>query len=231
MDANERIQGSVPYEIGNLPGRRMRVFARIVAYRAHEHQVYAGSLGGESGWASFDILDVADPPPYGKLLERLEHDPALTLARQRLAEIPLRMRDYPTKTITEIPEGNGTSTANASLHPALQDLANAIIADVTEACGAIDNPDLWYPGVDEGIEPVSDDHVKLVAWGINRELYREQARLGKPAPTLCDLPWRVQRAIAERRRLRYLTFGIGKKEYEANAWSLWNVPEDPNWVP
>jgi hypothetical protein len=229
MNPDQPIQSSTPMQLGDMPGRRLRALARMVAHRSFEHKVYASA--SEAGWTSFDIMDCTEPPSYLLLLERLEHDPALTVARERLGEIPLRMRDYPTKTIDELPEGTGTSTANASLHQSLMDLANAIIDDVVAACEAIDNPDLWYPGVDEGIEPVTDEHVRLVMWGVNRELYREAGRLGKPAPVLCELPFRIQRALAERRRLRYQTWGIGRKEYETNVWSLWGVPGDSDWVP
>ncbi|HZQ37424.1 MAG TPA: hypothetical protein VFD32_15945, partial [Dehalococcoidia bacterium] len=51
-----------------------------------------------------------------------------------------------------------------------------------------------------------------------------------PAP-LADLPWRVQRALAERRRLRFAQYGIGRPQWESGLWSLWEVQDDPDWVP
>ena len=121
------------------------------------------------------------------------------------------------------------------LHGALRDLGYEILEDIQEACGALDDPDMWYAGVDEGIEPVSDDHVRLVMWAMQRELNREtrisradnKTRLS--AAPLVELPWRVQRALTERRRLRYKEWGIGEKQWAENRWSLWDVPLDPEY--
>lgn len=125
---------------------------------------------------------------------------------------------------------------------ALHDLAWEILEDIREACFALDDPDLYYPGVDEGIEPVPDDHVELVVWALQRELNRElrtavgdNAFYGSgtvlPAPPLRELPWRIQRALVERRRLRYKQYGIGHDQWEAGTWSLWDVDLDPEFVP
>jgi len=122
------------------------------------------------------------------------------------------------------------SVRDPSLHPALQDLADQIVRDLTEACGAFDDPDLWYPGVDGGIEPVPDEHVELVIWASQRELDRELRR-GRPSAPLTKLPWRIKRAFAERRRLRFLQWGITKERWALNQWYVHEVPEDPEWKP
>ena len=160
-------------------------------------------------------------------LERLERDGAL----------PLRVTpasDATSRKIHAIPP-EGPATSDPSLHEALQDLARTIVADIHEACGALDNPDIWYPGVDEGIEPVPDDHVELVIWALQRELDREPRPRGgpasRPAVPLAKLPWRIQRALVERRRLRYQEWGIGHEEWEMNRWHPDKVPEDPEWEP
>lgn len=141
--------------------------------------------------------------------------------------------DRITRTIAERDETN-----NPSLHPALQDMADCITQDVHLACYALNDPDLDYPGVDDGIDPVPDDHVALVIWAMQRELDRElrHPRGGygtpkRPAVPLGKLPWRIQRALAERRRLRFLQWGINKEVWESNQWQPDNVPEDPEWEP
>ena len=123
------------------------------------------------------------------------------------------------------------------MHPGLQDLAYQITWDIHEACEAINEPDLYFAGVTEGIEPVTDAHVRLAIWGMQRELLRElRGPAGptgsrRPAVTLNDLPWRIQRALVERRRLRYQQWGIGRAEWEANRWSVWQIPDDADWAP
>lgn len=198
------------------PGRRLRVFMRLLSSNPYA------------------------TPPVVYLAQVAV--PALSLCtyREALAYLTLHEKDYPLQMdlrinwanilFTTIPEK--VQQANAELHVHLQDLADMIIIDTVDACNAIDDPTYYYPGVDPPlIEPVSDDHVQLVIWAINRELYREQARLGKPAPDLDKLPWYVQRALVERRRYRYAQYGIGRKEYESNKWSPWNIHEDPDWTP
>lgn len=143
--------------------------------------------------------------------------------------------DYPS--LTDHSARPVVFSTDPQLHDALRDLAYEILEDTHEACFVINNPDLWYPGVDEGIEPVSDDHVALVMWGMQRELNRERrgSRTGGnhvlPAVELSSLPWRIQRALAERRRLRYLQFGITREVWERRTWSVWDVPLDADWVP
>jgi hypothetical protein len=120
------------------------------------------------------------------------------------------------------------------LSPALLDLALQIAWDLHLACEAAftGKP---YAGVRRGIEPVSDAHVRKVIEASQRELNRE-LRPGKdgkrrPAVKLDELPWPIQRAFAERRRLRYRQWGITKERWEQNRISLFEVPEDPDWEP
>jgi hypothetical protein len=131
------------------------------------------------------------------------------------------------------------SCGNAYLTDGLQDLGDQIVSDMHEACLAFDDPDLWYPGVDEGIEPVTDEHVRRVIEGFQRELRRElrnpqgsrNTQDAYPAAPLSELPWRVQRALVERRRLRFAQWGIGRQQWESNSYSLWDIPNDPDWIP
>ena len=124
---------------------------------------------------------------------------------------------------------------DSELHDGLQDLGNQITHDVHDALFAFDDPDHYYPGAPLGsIDPVPDDHVRLVMAAMQRELDREprtaQGLLGGggylPVPQLNELPWHTQVALAERRRYRFKQWGIGHAEWERNEWSIWNVPDD-----
>jgi len=65
---------------------------------------------------------------------------------------------------------NSQTKEMTTLHPALQDLAQLIVQDVHDAAAAFDNPDLYYPGVDEGIAPVPDSHISVVIAAMQRTL-------------------------------------------------------------
>ena len=123
---------------------------------------------------------------------------------------------------------------DSELHEGLQDLGNLITRDVHDACAAFDDPFVYYPGAPAGsIDPVPEDHVRLVMAAMQRELDREPRSHPAPhrfdyipAPPLSELPWEVQVALAERRRYRFKQWGIGHAEWEKNEWSIWNVPDD-----
>ena len=133
--------------------------------------------------------------------------------------------------ISSVPADGKAQASDAELHPFLQDLAWVIGWELAQACNAFDDPDMWYPGVDEGIPPVPDDQVDLVIWASKREIVREAPRLGRPAPPIEDLPFRIKRAFAERRRWHFLQYGIGREQYLRNRWSFFDVAEDPGWGP
>lgn len=122
------------------------------------------------------------------------------------------------------------SAKDPELHYGLQDLGWMVGWELAQACEAFSDPDIWYPGVDEGISPVSDEHVELVIAATQRELDRERRRSKGSAP-LSDLPFRIQRAFAERRRLLYKTWGIGRDQWAKGKWSLWDIQDDPSWLP
>ena len=225
---DEPIRTSAVTLLEGTPGRRLRAFARIVVSRGYEHKLTTTETCFEDG-AHTILDDMTDTPTYGAMLEGIEHDSRFSLTKDRLSTLKLRTGDSQHPLLTAIPDWQ--SNSNASLHIALQDLANIIIDDAVEACTIFDDPNYYYPGVDTGIEPVSDEHVKLVIWGVRREWIRESVRFGHPAPDLAELPWSVQRAFAERRRLRFQQFGIGRKQYEEDSWSLFEIPMDPEWVP
>lgn len=123
-----------------------------------------------------------------------------------------------------------TAAKDPELHYGLQDLGWSIGHELAKACEAFSDPDVWYPGVDEGIAPVPDEHVELVIAATQRELDRELRR-SRPSAPLSELPKRIQRAFAERRRALYQTWGIGTTQWKQNKWSLWDVKDDPSWLP
>jgi hypothetical protein len=221
-----------PASIDVSPGRRLRVFAALIC-RSEAGVILAPASRGEQ----VVVTDRKDAT-YGELLDRITNDPAEAGAQKLFATFPLRIGDYGSL-LRELPEGPNRTSRDPDLHPALQDLGDEISEDIREALVALDDPDAWYPGIDEGIEPVSDEHVRLVTWALQRELDRELRAAPNntpsitplPAAPLADLPWNVQRALAERRRWRYRQWGLGKEQWERGEWSLWDIPEDPDYVP
>ena len=194
------------------PGRRLRVFSCLISFR----QLNSLEISGV-GMSMLDAYDVIK-----------------TIGKCFFNDIALMTSDftynmYESNSKEYLNLGNKQPYADPSLHLALQDLAWTLSTDLTAACEAISNPDVWYPGVDDGITPVTDDHVDLVIWGAQRELNRELR--GRPAVNLVDLPQHIKRAYAERRRLRYSQWGITSKVWKEQKWSLWDVPEDPDWIP
>ena len=211
------------------PGRRLRIFASLV-------QPSCGLFAPQPEMNWWQPIERAEAPTYGELLAATTHDAEYSAPRETFAHLPFRIGSGPA--ITAIPEDGKANGRDPDLHPALQDLGNEINEDIREALAALDDPHAYFPGVDEGIEPVTDDHVTLVIWALQRELMRElrsaDGQAGHaplPAAPLAELPWNVQRALVERRRLRYKEWGIGRTEYQNNEWSLWNVPEDADYVP
>ena len=211
------------------PGRRLRVFAALV-----QPSRLAFPYDQAGAWWSPEQL--GDGVTYQELLRLTESDPEFVAARELLSRLPLRVGNAG-PLIRELPAAV-ESPRDPELHLSLQDLGNEINEDIREALETLDDPRAWYPGVDIGIEPVTDEHVQLTVWALQRELDRElRSSSGYngpgalPAAPLAQLPSHVQRAVVERRRLRFKQWGIGKPQWEANNWSLWDVPEDAAYRP
>ena len=210
------------------PGRRLRVFAALV-------QPSRVGFPQDAAGAWWSPGQLADGATYGELLRLTESDGPYAGAREALSHLPLRVGLGPL--IRELPAAVERSR-DPELHLALQDLANEINEDIREALEVLDDPRAYYPGVDIGIEPVTEEHVRLTVWALQRELDRElRSSSGYngpgslPAAPLAELPGHVQRALVERRRLRFMQWGIGRAQWEANDWSLWDVPEDVSYLP
>jgi hypothetical protein len=221
-----------PTRIDRSPGRRLRVFAALV-------RPLDGNINAIARQGSREPFVVGRKRmSYGEALEMIENSERLAWAREEFSGILLRVGDCK-ELLTAVPQDYQRTPRDPDLHPALQDLADEINEDIREALAALDDSNAYYAGVDEGIEPVSDDHVKLVIWAMQRELDRElrpaEGQAGMlsslPAAPLWELPWHVQRALAERRRLRFMQYGIGREQWQQGTWSLWDIPADPEWVP
>ncbi|MCC7366420.1 MAG: hypothetical protein IT303_18835 [Dehalococcoidia bacterium] len=220
-----------PSRVDPSPGRRLRVFATLV----HCVDPATGAVALRESHQAF--ITPGRPLTYLELYETVANDDAHSAIREALSALPLRL-GQPKPLLTELPESPQWSARDPDLPPALQDLGDEINEDIREALDTLDNPESYYPGIDSGIAPVTDEHVKLVIWAMQRELNRElrpqEGHYGGspplPAAPLEELQWPVQRALAERRRLRFSQWGIFKEQWEKGAWSLWDVPLDPEYV-
>lgn len=230
--AKREIGSFDPSRVDPSPGRRLRCFASLV----HAVDPTTGAVALRDTHQPFIVPGV--PVTYAELFELVTHDREYEAVREPLSSLDVRL-GQPRPLLTEKPENPQWSARDPDLPPALQDLGDEINEDVREALDGLDDERHYYPGVDAGIEPVSDDHVRLVIWAMQRELNRElrphEGHYGGspplPAAPLDQLPWAVQRALAERRRLRYAQWGITREQWEKGKWSLWEVPLDPDYVP
>jgi hypothetical protein len=217
-----------PPRNGPYAGRRLRALARLVSASNDGSSLCFSCLPLREGVTRMFRWEGGAVPSYRAVLAWLDALEAKHPARAALSTMYMFRDSYPSP-----------SCGNAYLTDGLQDLGDQIVTDIHEACQAFDDPNLWYPGVDEGIEPVTDEHVARVIEGLQRELRRElrnpqgsrNTQDAFPAAPLADLPWHVQRALVERRRLRYKQWGLERKQWEENRFSLWDIPEDPDWVP
>ena len=216
-------------------GRRNRVLAAYSRYllRAPEHHThwFTSGYGLEPGNKPVFVKDhrMTFREAFTELMG--DSEPAAA-ARAWLSDQKLR-KSGAIHTLDAIP-ATGTHSRPSRLHKYLHDLALMIRLDLREAIDAA-HGDGYYPGVDEGIEPVTDDHVALVIWSVQRELDKER-RMGPdnstvlPAYPLETLPFPIQRAFAERRRLRYSEWNITHENWVNNSWSALAVPDD-DWEP
>jgi len=214
-------------------GRRLRVMAQLIKGSLITDEKHA--LKG-FGIREPLLGEMRRPLTYSELWKVLLHSrrDGFEEARYDYARLEISRNTKRDKAlITEIdPEYDFTKRAssNPEVHEALQDLGHAWAWDMHLACAAFDDPDIWYPGVDGGIEPLSNERVELTMWAAERELARE-TRQGRPYAKLRELPFRIQRALAERRRLRFKQYGITPESFESGKWSLFDVDEGREWSP
>jgi hypothetical protein len=221
-----------PTRIDPSPGRRLRVFAALV--RPLDGNINAVARQGSRE----PFISARRRMTYGEALNAIQTSEKLAWVKPEFDTILLRVGEC-RELLSTVPADYQRTPRDPDLHPALQDLADEINEDIREALASLDDANAYYAGVDQGIESVTDEHVKLVTWAMQRELDRElrpaEGQAGMlsslPAAPLWELPWHVQRALAERRRMRFAQYGIGRAQWLSGNWSLWDIPEDVDYVP
>lgn len=144
-------------------------------------------------------------------LESVREQMANARANNNYHTIPLwdfarpRGRPFP-------PEGEPT------LAEALQDLADILALEAQDAFTVE-----YFPRIAD--IDVTDDHVKALMTAMQREVDGEANCRNRTPVRFSELPWERQCGLAERRRYWFGQFGIGRQEWEANQWSLWNVSD------
>lgn len=229
-------------------GRRLRIFSSLISSPSATTG-YPRAINIKlptSEYPSIPLVRDADNDPafkdltFGQLMAQVSKQPEWGLLKSYLEHIPLRVLIvmHSSPKIYDIKDVQDVVRRDPELPECLFDLSYEILSDVHEACYAFNNPDLYYPGWDSEIEPIPDTHVELVIAGLQRELNRETrgsqdgygAKL--PAVPLSDLPFNIQRALAERRRYHYtIEYGITRENWESGVFSLWNVKFDPDFLP
>ena len=117
-----------------------------------------------------------------------------------------------------------TTTGNDEVREVLQDLADAVAWEASEAFDAS-----YYPRPLD-VVPLADEHVVQVMAAMQREVDRE-ARFSGGAAQFANLPWERQLALVERRRMWFARFGITPESWKTGRWSLWEVSDEVTWPP
>lgn len=177
---------------------RERAFARLVIHLPMHGGLWTFHLPGPR-----EAVDLG-PPDLPTLMKAARRNPGI---RARLSNIPIAV-------------GPITVGYDPELHPGLQDLADIIAHEASEAARAS-----YYPRMPE--MRVSRRHVQRVMAALQREMDREAIRRRLRPVIFSELPWERQQALAERRRYWFRQFGITARAWRANRWSVWRVADDP----
>lgn len=113
-----------------------------------------------------------------------------------------------------------SSLGDPDLVPMLQDLADILADEATEAFNAE-----YYPGIPE--VDVPDEHVDVVMRALQREMDREAKSRQRVPACYEELPRERQRALAERRRWWFGRYSISPERWATGQWVLWDVTDDP----
>ena len=121
-----------------------------------------------------------------------------------------------------LPIMNKPSNPNADyeLYLALQDLADIIAWEATNAF-----TEAYFPAP-MNVEPLSEDHVKELMIGMQREMDREGFARSKSASDFADLSWERQVSLAERRRMWFRVYGITPQSWRTGFWNLWAISDE-----
>ena len=137
------------------PGRRLRVFALSLFGNAGTPMA---QMKSDSGWTGVWAHIGTNEKTYSAFMRETLASDALAGLKRALSQLPVRAYGCATtapEMITAIPENYvAAGGRDKELPVCLQDLANEINEDIREALDVLDNPSLYYSGVDEGIEPV-----------------------------------------------------------------------------
>lgn len=192
---------------------RQRVFCRRVRHYAKPRLTLAGNhtVG----------LNLAE-----RLIEA--NDPAFEISPKRMNLTSIMKATWDNKEarkhLSVIPIVNGTQAVDVELNYSLQDLADIVAWEATEAFTAH-----HYTGRD--VEALSKDHIHELMVALQREMDRESHRTGRKPGVFLDLPFERQRALAERRRWWFQQFGITPRQWKKGTFSLWKVSNKIHWPP
>lgn len=192
---------------------RQRVFARRVRHYSKPNISLSGNdtVGLNETKAMFNTHD--------RVIE-IEPKRMNLVSLMRACWLNKEARAY----LSEIPIVNSTKTVDLELNYSLQDLADAVAWEASEAFTAH-----HYTGRD--VDALSRDHIKELMVALQRELNRESHRTGREAARFLDLPFERQRALAERRRWWFQQFGITPQQWKKGKFSLWKVSNKVHWPP
>jgi hypothetical protein len=182
--------------IGQAKTLRERAFARAISALHHDSISFVHSS------ESFQIHPM-EASPDGLMYACS----ANTWARDSLSMIPITR---PAR----------SSLGDPELVPALQDLADILADEATQAFAAD-----YYPGIPDVSVP--EEHVDLVMKSLQREMDREGKSRQRVPARYEDLPRDRQRALAERRRWWYARYSITPERWQTGKWVLWDVVDEP----
>jgi len=189
---------------------RERAFARLVGFIQDDpdvgHTITFYHKAHTNATEKFP-LPMEIPPTLTELMAYCQEHPGIY---RDLADLPLT-------------QGDNSVSRNKEVIPALQDLADAVTWEGSEAFVAP-----YYPGVQD-IEPLTDEHVRWVMLAMQREVNREA--YNSRAAQFLDLPFERQVALAERRRLWFARFGITPTSWPSETWNLWEVSNEITFPP
>lgn len=186
-------------------------------------RIWSGDIGAwrtvdvpVSGHPDLDVLARTRPEAYARVF-----DAALGGV---LGRLPIHTRACP---------GMTTALDGQTLCPMLQPLAEDVAGYTARALSWFwlrYGPEALEPFPVEAVEGITDEQVRRVMAAMQREIDRETNKMSAPQfrehepLLLADLPFWVQRWLAEARRLCYLRYGITVEVWRRGWWSFWEVP-------
>jgi hypothetical protein len=187
------------------------------------------AVGGGAGFR--EIPDSLIPPGVSSLIDfAVDHPEAWAAVYDQVWDGALR-------SIPLVPPWYMPARTQPILHPLLQSLADEFTRHVDAALrwfwmgdAAPEVP--VFPA--EIVSGLSDDRVRQIMEACQREVDRETnrvhqhpaypGRLARYDLRLSDLPFELQRRLAEARRFVFLRYGITPEVFQRGYWSYWEIP-------